>query len=70
LKFDKETLDFIVEKAIEYKLGARGLRSICEAILLDAMYLTPGNNEKDFTVSISYAKNAFKKSKLSQLKVA
>jgi ATP-dependent Clp protease ATP-binding subunit ClpX len=70
LKFDKEALDFIVEKAIEYKLGARGLRSICEAILLDAMYQGPGNKGAELSISISYAKNAFKKSKLSKLKVA
>ncbi len=70
LKFDKEALDFIVEKAIEYKLGARGLRSICEAILLDAMYQGPGTKGAELSISISYAKNAFKKSKLSKLKVA
>jgi len=70
LKFDKEALDFIVEKAIEYKLGARGLRSICEVILLDAMYQGPGTKGAELSISISYAKNAFKKSKLSKLKVA
>jgi len=70
LKFDRETLDFIVQKAIEYKLGARGLRSICEAILLEAMYQAPGNKENELIVSLTYAKNALKKSKLAKLRVA
>ncbi|MFM7300135.1 MAG: ATP-dependent Clp protease ATP-binding subunit ClpX, partial [Crocinitomicaceae bacterium] len=70
LKFDKDSLDYIVHKAVEYKLGARGLRSICEAILLDAMFQAPGNKEKELFVTLSYVKSAFKKSKLSKLKVA
>ena len=70
LKFDKESLDFIVDKAIEYKLGARGLRSICEAILLDAMFDSPNSSEKELVITLNYAKNAFKKSKLAKLKVA
>jgi len=70
LKFDKDSLDFIVQKAVEYKLGARGLRSICEAILLDAMYHAPSNKEKELSVTLAYVKSAFKKSKLSKLKVA
>lgn len=70
LTFDKKVLDFIVEKAIEYKLGARGLRSICEAIMLDAMYELPSSKEKEFKVGLAYAKEKFSISKLSQLKVA
>ena len=71
LSFDKEVLDFIVEKAIEFKLGARGLRSICEAILTDAMYEIPSNSEtKEFKVTLEYASKKFSKSKISQLKVA
>lgn len=70
LSFDKKVLDFIVEKAIEYKLGARGLRSICEAIMTDAMFELPSNGEKEFKVTLQYAKEKFSKSKLSQLKVA
>jgi len=71
LSFDKGVLDFIVEKAIEYKLGARGLRSICEAIMLDAMYELPSDkNQKEHKVTLSYAKDKFKNSKLSNLKVA
>lgn len=71
LSFDKEVLDFIVEKAVEYKLGARGLRSICEAILTDLMFDIPSQSEvKEFKVSLDYAKEKFNKSKISQLKAA
>ncbi len=70
LTFDAEVLDFIVEKAIEFKLGARGLRSICEAILTDAMYDLPSKKEKDYRVEIEYAKAQFSKSKIARLKVA
>ncbi|MDF3028531.1 MAG: ATP-dependent Clp protease ATP-binding subunit ClpX [Fluviicola sp.] len=70
LKFDADVLDFIVEKAIEFKLGARGLRSICEAILTDAMYELPSKNEKEFRVDLDYAKAQFSKSKVARLKVA
>ncbi len=70
LKFDKEVLDFIVQKAIEFKLGARGLRSICEAILNEAMYELPSGEEKSFRVSLEYAENQFSKSKMAKLRVA
>ncbi|MEM9052359.1 MAG: ATP-dependent Clp protease ATP-binding subunit ClpX, partial [Bacteroidota bacterium] len=71
LSFEKEALDFIVDKAMEYKLGARGLRSICEAIMTDLMYEAPGNNElKTFKITSKYAEEKFSKSKISQLKVA
>ena len=60
-------LDFIVEKAVEYKLGARGLRS-CEAVLTDAMFELPGSGEKEFRVSKTYAVNKLNKSKLQALK--
>ncbi len=56
LKFDKAALEFIVDKAIEYKLGARGLRSICEAIMTDAMFDLPSADTKEFTVTVDYAK--------------
>src|SRR6218665_178967 len=64
LTFDAEVLDFIVEKAMEFKLGARGLRSICEAILTDAMYDLPSKKEKEYRVEIDYAKAQFSKSKI------
>jgi ATP-dependent Clp protease ATP-binding subunit ClpX len=70
LSFEKKALDFIVEKAVEYKLGARGLRSICEAIMTDAMYELPSSSEKEFKVTLQYARDKFSRSKMSQLKVA
>jgi ATP-dependent Clp protease ATP-binding subunit ClpX len=71
LTFDKEALDFIVEKAMEYKLGARGLRSICEAIMTDLMYEIPGSDDiKSFKITAKYAKEKFSKSKISRLKAA
>lgn len=70
LTFDANVLDFIVEKAIEFKLGARGLRSICEAILTDAMYELPSKDEKESRVDLEYAKEQFSKSKVARLKVA
>ncbi len=70
LKFDKEVFDFIVEKAIEFELGARGLRSICEAILNEAMYDLPSKDESEFRVTYDYAKAQFSKSKLAKLRVA
>jgi ATP-dependent Clp protease ATP-binding subunit ClpX len=70
LSIDAPVLDFMVEKAVEYKLGARGLRSICESILTDAMFELPGTNEKNFVLDIEYAKRKFETSKISLLKVA
>ncbi|MFN4313115.1 MAG: ATP-dependent Clp protease ATP-binding subunit ClpX [Chitinophagaceae bacterium] len=70
LHIDDEVLDFMVEKAVEYKLGARGLRSICEGILTDAMFELPSSREKQFTLDIEYARRKFDKSKLSLVKAA
>ena len=70
LSIDAPVLDFMVEKAVEYKLGARGLRSICESILTDAMFELPGTNEKNFLLDIEYARRKFETSKISLLKVA
>ena len=72
LSFDKKVLDFIVEKAMDYKLGARGLRSICEAVMTDAMYEIPGANEKptELRITLSYAREKFDRSRLSNLRVA
>jgi ATP-dependent Clp protease ATP-binding subunit ClpX len=70
LSFDKATLDLIVEKAIEFKLGARGLRGICEAIMTDAMFELPSLKEKEFKVTIEYALEKLKKSTLNKLKAA
>lgn len=67
----KEALEFIVDKAVEYKLGARGLRSICEAILTDAMFRLPSTQRKTFTLTKEYAEKQLKQSTVEkQLKVA
>jgi ATP-dependent Clp protease ATP-binding subunit ClpX len=71
LKLDGETLDFIVEKALEYKLGARGLRSICEAILNDAMFELPSQKETtELRITLEYARSKFEGSKMAKLKIA
>lgn len=71
LTVKKDALDFIVEKAIEFKLGARGLRSICEAILTDAMFRLPSTNRKTFTLNREYAEQQLEQSTIAkQLKVA
>ena len=70
LTFDGPVLDFIVEKAIEFKLGARGLRSICEAILTEAMFELPSSDIKTYKVTLEYARDHFSKSKVAKLKVA
>jgi ATP-dependent Clp protease ATP-binding subunit ClpX len=70
LTIDPEVFDFITAKAMEYKLGARGLRSICESLFTQAMFELPGTDTKLFHVTLDYAKNMFDKSKISALKVA
>ncbi|MFY7838867.1 MAG: ATP-dependent Clp protease ATP-binding subunit ClpX [Lacibacter sp.] len=70
LIIDNDVYDFMVAKAMEYKLGARGLRSICESILTDAMFDLPGSEEKQFHLTLDYAMHKFDKSKLGMLKVA
>jgi ATP-dependent Clp protease ATP-binding subunit ClpX len=70
LTIDDDVLDFMVTKAVEYKLGARGLRSICESILTDAMFELPSSKENKFHLNIEYARKKFDTSKMSLLKVA
>jgi ATP-dependent Clp protease ATP-binding subunit ClpX len=70
LKIEDEVLDFMVEKAMEYKLGARGLRSICESILTDAMFELPSSDVKEFTLTAAYARNKFDHTKMGILRVA
>jgi ATP-dependent Clp protease ATP-binding subunit ClpX len=70
LVIEEPVLDFMVAKALEYKLGARGLRSICESILTDAMFELPGTDTKELVVTLDYAESMFSKSKLSSLRVA
>jgi len=70
LSFNYDVLEFIVEKAITLRLGARGLRSICEAILTDAMFEAPSSDDKQLVIDLQYAEKQFSKSKISKLKVA
>jgi ATP-dependent Clp protease ATP-binding subunit ClpX len=70
LVFEESGIDYIVEKAMEYNLGARGLRSICEAIITDAMYEMPSNDIKELVIDAKYAHEQFDKSKFKKLQVA
>jgi ATP-dependent Clp protease ATP-binding subunit ClpX len=62
LSFENEVLEYIVDKAVEYKLGARGLRSIMESMMMDAMYEVPSKKSKSFKVTLDYAKKQLEKS--------
>lgn len=73
LEFDKEVFEFIVDKALEFNLGARGLRAICEAIMLDAMFEIPSKkykNQKNLKIDLAYAQDKFNKSDVEKLKAA
>ena len=70
LTFSEEVYEYVVDKAIEFKLGARGLRSIVEAIMMDSMYKLPSENRKKMAVGLSYAKEQFEKMDLSRLQRA
>ncbi|UXP32693.1 ATP-dependent Clp protease ATP-binding subunit ClpX [Reichenbachiella agarivorans] len=71
IDFKKNAIDYIVEKALEYKLGARGLRSICESIVNDAMFELPSDTKtKKLSITKAYAEEKFEKSKFNKLKVA
>lgn len=70
LKFDEDALDYIVDKAVEYKLGARGLRSIVEAVMMDAMFEIPSEKVKSFAVTLDYTKKQLDESHLGQLETA
>ena len=65
---DEKALEYIVDKAVEYKLGARGLRSLCEAVLTDAMFELPSSDVKSLKITKKYAENKLTQSTLSQLK--
>ncbi|TMM29637.1 ATP-dependent Clp protease ATP-binding subunit ClpX [Polaribacter aestuariivivens] len=67
---EEEALNYIVEKAVEYKLGARGLRSLCEAIFTDAMFDLPSSNEKEFNVTKEYAEAKLTNTTLKKLRAA
>ena len=70
LAFSEEALDYIVDKAVEFKLGARGLRSICEAIMLDAMFEMPSEDSDELIVSAEYAANKMQRINLTVLKAS
>ncbi|MDE7135591.1 MAG: ATP-dependent Clp protease ATP-binding subunit ClpX, partial [Muribaculaceae bacterium] len=67
LSFDDEALDYIVDKAIEYKLGARGLRSIVETIMIDSMFEIPSGKKKKFTVTKDYAREKLAQTNLDAI---
>lgn len=70
LHIDAEVLDYVVDKAMEYKLGARGLRTICETLLTDAMYQLPSTNRKTYTLTLAYVKGKLGDALMEKLKVA
>jgi len=70
LSFSNEALDYIVDKAIEFKLGARGLRAICESIMIDAMFELPSTDEKEFMVATDYAMKKLERINMKMLKTA
>ncbi len=70
LEFEEGVLDFIVDKAIEFKLGARGLRSICETVMIDAMYELPSQDIRSISISIEYAHEKLEKADIGRLKAA
>ena len=70
LSFEEEVFDYIVDKAIEFKLGARGLRSICEAIMMDVMFDMPSKKDKEVLITFEYAKEKMDKINIQKLKAA
>lgn len=70
LVFDEDVYEFIVDKAMEFNLGARGLRSIVEAIMMDAMFTMPSSKEKELHVTLEYAKDKFSKTDINRLQMA
>ena len=70
LSFDDDVYDYVVDKSIEFKLGARGLRSIVEAIMMDAMYEMPSGMQKKLHVTLQYAKDNFENVDVSRLQIA
>ena len=70
MDFTDEALDFIVDKAMEYKLGARGLRSIVESVIMDAMFEIPSKDVKTFEVTLDYAHKQLEKAHFNKLESA
>jgi ATP-dependent Clp protease ATP-binding subunit ClpX len=70
LHFEDDVLDFIVERSMEFKLGARGLRSICEVVMIDAMYELPSKEVAEINITVDYAREKLDKANLGRLKAA
>lgn len=70
LTFDEEALEYIVDKAVDFKLGARGLRSICEAMMIDVMFELPSSDENEIAITVEYAKSKVEKVNVQRLKAA
>lgn len=70
LTFDEDVFEFIVDTAVEFKLGARGLRSIVESIMIDVMYEMPSSGEKSLRIDLNYAKEKLKKANIEKMKAA
>ena len=70
LAFEESVLDYIVDKSVEFKLGARGLRSICEAIMIDAMFDLPSQDVKEVNIDLKYAKEKIEKVDMNRLRAA
>jgi ATP-dependent Clp protease ATP-binding subunit ClpX len=70
LTFDEEVFEFVVDTAVEFKLGARGLRSIVEMIMIDVMFEMPSAKDKKLHITLEYAKSKLQKVNLERLKVA
>ncbi len=68
LQFDESVYEFIVDKAIEFRLGARGLRSICEAIMTDLMFEIPSQNKKSVTITKAYAEEKLSRIQAQKLR--
>jgi len=70
LVFEDEVLEYIVDKAVEFKLGARGLRSICETIMIDSMFKAPSEENKELVISLDYARHKIEHANLAKLKAS
>ncbi len=70
LKFEDDVLEYVVDTAVEFKLGARGLRSICETIMMDAMFNAPSDNLKELVISLDFAKKKMEHANLARLKAS
>ena len=67
LSFEPEALDYIVDKSLEYKLGARGLRALCESIMMDVMFTVPSSNAKQYTITLDFCKEQINKADMLKL---